>query len=165
MIPERRWPPGIVSDMGQMVGVIEKPSSIPGVVRFEANRTLTGQGHERFSSSSDAVGPRPAAELARRLFATGQVGGVHLYSNIITVNLEKGFGSDGLYDIVRELYQYWKPGMEPAVFVDEAPAATGGAEAAAAPAGGAGDSEYTRRVPAVLVERSSAALAKWKASH
>lgn len=165
MIPERRWPPGIVSDMGQMVGVIEKPSSIPGVVRFEANRTLTGQGHERFSSSSDAVGPRPAAELARRLFATGQVGGVHLYSNIITVNLEKGFGSDGLYDIVRELYQYWKPGMEPAVFVDEAPAGAGGADAAAAPAGGEGDSEYTRRVPAVLVERSSAALAKWKASH
>jgi hypothetical protein len=152
--------------MGQMVGVIEKPSSLPGIVRFESNRTLTGQGHERFTASSDAVGPRPAAELARRLFATGQVEGVHIYSNIITVNLQKGFGSDGLYDIVRELYQYWKPGMEPAVFVDEAAAEPAAGEVAggAAP-GGEGDSEYTRRVPAVLVERSRAAMAKWQAEH
>ena len=108
--------------MGQMVSVIEKRSSTPGVVRFEANRSLTGQGHERFASAADAVGPRPAAELARRLFASGQVDGVHVYANIVTVNLRRGFGSDGLDEIVRELYQYWKPGMEPAVFVEEAPA-------------------------------------------
>ncbi|MFM2073070.1 MAG: hypothetical protein RLZZ623_3334 [Actinomycetota bacterium] len=157
----------MVSPMGQMVSVIEKPSSIPGVVRFESNRTLTGQGHERFASADDAVGVRPSAELARRLFATGQVEGVHVYSNIITVNLRKGFGSDGLYDIVRELYQYWKPGMEPTVFIEEAPADSGGAAdgASVAPAGGVGDSEYTRRVPPILVERSRAALAKWRASH
>lgn len=156
--------------MGQMVNVTEKPSSIPGVVRFEANRTFTGQGHERFGSSAEAVGPRPAAELARRLFATGRVEGVHMYSNMITVNLERGFGSEGLYDIVRELYQYWKPGMEPAVFVDEAPADDSGAAVdagtdAGAAAGGGVQSEYTRRVPADLIERSRAALAKWKAEH
>lgn len=150
--------------MGQMVAVVEKPSSIPGVVRFESNRTLTGQGHERFASSDDAIGPRPAAELARRLFSTGQVEGVHVYSNIVTVNLLKGYGSDGLYDIVRELYQYWKPGMEPAVF--EAPEAAEAAPAAAVGEGGGGaQSDYERLVPALLVERSRAAMAKWKATH
>jgi hypothetical protein len=154
--------------MGQMVAVVEKPSSIRGVVRFEANRTLTGQGHEHFLSPSDAIGPRPAAVLARRLLSTGQVEGVHVYSNIITVNLLKGHGSEGLYDIVRELYQYWKPGMEPAVF--EAPEAAEAAPAAAAAADGGGEgggveTEYTRLVPAVLVERSRAAMAKWKAAH
>jgi hypothetical protein len=32
--------------MGQPVTVIEKPSSVSGVVRFETNRPLTGMGHE-----------------------------------------------------------------------------------------------------------------------
>lgn len=150
--------------MGQMVTVIEKPSTHPGVVRFEANRVLTGQGHERFSSASQAIGPRPAAELARRLFATGRVDGVSLFSNMITIDLKRGYQADGMGDIIHELYQYWKPGMEPTVFVEEAPAETGGAAAAEGGAAGGG-SEYERRVPAVLIERSRAALAKWKANH
>ena len=152
--------------MGQMVTVIEKPSTFPGVVRFEANRVLTGQGHERFTAASQAVGPRPAAELARRLFATGRVDGVSLFSNMITIDLKRGFQADGLGDIIHELYRYWKPGMEPTVFVEEAAAGGGDAAASAgadAPAGGG--SEYERRVPALLIERSRAALAKWKASH
>lgn len=164
MIPERTRPGCMVSGMGQTVSVIEKRSSIPGVVRFESNRTLTGQGHERFASSSEAIGPRPAAELARRLFATGQVDGVHMYSNIITVNLERGFGSDGLFDIVRDLYQYWKPGMEPAVFVDDAPAVEAAPAESADGSSGAEENDYTRLVPLILRDRSAAALAKWRAS-
>jgi hypothetical protein len=148
--------------MGQMVSVVEKRSSTPGIVRFEANRTLTGQGHERFTSAADAIGPRPAAELARRLFATGQVESLHVYSNVVTVSLLRGFAGEGLYDIVRELYQYWKPGLEPAVFIDETPADTG---AVVVEAGGAGPSAYEQLVPEVLRLRSSAALAKWKAAH
>ena len=154
--------------MGQMVSVVQKPSSLPGVVRFEANRSLTGSGHERFSTEADALGPRPAAVLARRLLSTGQVESVHMFSNIITVNLLKGYAGDGLGDIVRELFQYWKPGMEPSY---EEPAAVEGAAPAAAvdggggDAGGAGDSAYTRLVPALLIERSRAALEKWKATH
>lgn len=156
--------------MGQLVSVVEKPSRIAGIVRFEANRTLTGQGHERFGSADEAVGPRPAAELARRLFATGQVEGVHVYSNIITVNLNKGFAADGLFGVVRDLYQYWRPGMEPAVFEEVAPeevaASSGGGDAGGGGGGGGGDqSDYTRLVPAVLVERSRAALAKWRAAN
>jgi hypothetical protein len=152
--------------MGQMVTVIEKPSTFPGVVRFEANRVLTGQGHERFTAAAQAVGPRPAAELARRLFATGRVDGVSLFSNMITIDLKRGFQADGLGDIIHELYRYWQPGMEPTVFVDEAAADGGDAAVPAgadAPAGGG--SEYERRVPALLIERSRAALAKWQASH
>ena len=79
--------------MGQLVAVTEKPSSTPGVVRFEINRTLSGQGHERFRSVLDAHGNTPSDELARRLFGTGQVAGVHVYANIITVDLEKGYDS------------------------------------------------------------------------
>jgi hypothetical protein len=36
--------------MGQQVAVVEKPSPRPGVLRFETNRSLTGMGHERFTS-------------------------------------------------------------------------------------------------------------------
>ncbi len=150
--------------MGQLVGVIEKKSSIPGLVRFEANRNLTGSGHEQFSSVAEAVGQRPSAELARRLFGTGQVAGVHLYMNVITVDLLKGFNADGLADVVRDLYQYWKPGMVPPVFAEPA------AEEAAPAAVGGGDagpvlSAAAQRIPPVLLERSRAALAKWKATH
>src|SRR3954468_2833704 len=117
--------------MGQLVAVVEKPSSVPGVVRYEANRTLTGQGHEVFHSAADAIGPRPAAELARRLLASGQAESVHIYSNIVTVNLLRGYTGAGLNDVLRDLYQYWKPGMVPQTF--DAPADEPAA-AAAAPA-------------------------------
>ena len=121
--------------MGQPVVVVEKPSRRPGVVRFEANRSLSGMGHEayRFGDSSAHVtsSPTPSAELARRLFATGRVAGVHVYQNVITVDLAKGFDSDGLGDVVRDLYQYWKPGMTPPAFEDLVP------EEAAAPAASA----------------------------
>jgi len=153
--------------MGQPVAVVEKPSSIRGVVRFEANRSLTGQGHERFTSAAEAVGQRPAAELARRMFATGSVENVHVYSNVVTVHLLSGHTSDGLQGIVRDLYQYWRPGMEPPAFAEPEPDAGGGdaAPAAAGAEGGGGQSDYERRIPAVLVERSRAALAKWRATH
>ena len=154
--------------MGQPVAVVQKASTIPGVVRFEANRSLTGQGHERFASSNQAVGPRPAAELARRLFATDRVENVHVYSNVVTVHLLRGYDAAGLQGIVRDLYQYWRPGMEPPAFAEpepEAEASGGDAAPAAAGGGGGGQSDYERRIPPVLVERSRAALAKWRATH
>jgi hypothetical protein len=153
--------------MGQLVGVVEKKSSIPGLVRYELNRNLTGSGHERFSSATEAVGPRPSAELARRLFDTGHVAGVHLYMNMITVDLQKGFTSDGLLDVVRDLYQYWTPGRPVPTIEDlvppEEPAAAGGAPAAAGD--GPALTGDAAKIPPALLERSRAALAKWKASH
>ncbi|MEI7547613.1 MAG: hypothetical protein WCK21_06095, partial [Actinomycetota bacterium] len=76
--------------MGQLIAVVEKPSPNAGVRRFEANRNLTGMGHEVFTSVADAVGPRPAALLARRLLATGEVSGVRIFGNMITVQLADG---------------------------------------------------------------------------
>ena len=151
--------------MGQLVGVVEKPSTTPGVVRFELNRSLSGMGHERFASVDDAIGTKPSPALARLLFATGKVTGVHVYGNIVTVDVAKGFDSSGLGDIVREMYQHWKPGVVPPAFEDLQPE-----EPAAAPSGdgGGGDSELSeaaKRVPPHLLERSRAARAKWKAAN
>jgi hypothetical protein len=152
--------------MGQPVAVIVKHSPTPGMVRFEANRNLTGMGHETFRTAADAVGPRPAASLARTLLATGQVQQVHMFGNIVTVDLLKGFTADGLADVVRDMYQYWKPGMVPPAFVEPAPEEGAAAATGAAPdAVGAGGSAYEQRIPANLRERSAAALAKWQANH
>lgn len=150
--------------MGQPVVVVEKPGSVPGLVRFEANRTLTGQGHEHFGSASEALGPRPAAELARRLFATGKVESVHMFSNVITVDLNKGYDASGLETVIRDLYQYWRPGMEPPAFEDVAVEQAEPAEGAAAVSSDdPALSEAAKRVPAHLLERSRAARERWKA--
>ena len=66
--------------MGQPITVVEKPSSKPGIARFETNRSLTGMGHERYRSADDVLADRPVDELARRLFATGGVRTVHASS-------------------------------------------------------------------------------------
>jgi hypothetical protein len=151
--------------MGQLVAVTEKPSATRGVVRFEINRSLSGMGHERFSSAADAWGNTPSDELARRLFATGQVRAVHVYGNIITVDLVDGHDAGGLADILRDLYQYWKPGVEPPSFEDLQPD-----EPEAAPSGGGGDggggaelSEAAKRVPAHLLERGRQGRERWNA--
>ena len=149
--------------MGQQVAVTERPSPRPGVLRFETNRSLTGMGHEHFTSMSDAVGPRPAAALARQLLSTGKVDSVYIYGNIVSVDITRGFNAEGLGDVVRNMYQYWKPGMEMPTFdapAEEVPATT----AAGDSGGGAVESAYEKLVPQSLRERSAAALAKWQAS-
>ena len=102
-----------LSRVGQPVDVKQTVAGAPGRIRFELNRTLTGQGHERFTSAAQAIGPRPAAELARRLFTSGVVTGVHLFANIVTVDLVPGSRDGDLAQIVTDLHQYWKPGMKP----------------------------------------------------
>ena len=154
--------------MGQMVGVVERKSTMPGVVRFELNRSLSGMGHERFASVVDAIGPTPSASLARQLFATGKVDSVHVYRNIVTVDVAKGYDSAGLADIVREMYRYWKPGVEPPVFEEQPAEEASAAPAAAAGGGDGGEAQLSaaaQKVPAHLLERSRAALARWKAAN
>ena len=149
--------------MGQQVAVTERPSPRPGVVRFETNRSLTGMGHERFTSMDDAIGPRPAAALARQLLSTGKVDSVYMYGNIVTVDVSKGFTADGLGDVVRNMYQYWKPGVEIPTFDAPAPEEAPPAAADGDSGGGAVESAYTRLEPQNLRERSAAALAKAQA--
>ena len=152
--------------MGQPVVVVEKSSRRPGVVRFEANRSLSGMGHESFASSDASAhlsaSPTPSAELARRLFATGRVAAVHVYQNMITVDLEKGFDSSGLVDVVRDLYQYWKPGMEPPSFEDLVPAEETSTVASVDAGGDPKLAEALKKVPAHLLERSRAARQRLK---
>ena len=149
--------------MGQLVGVTEKATNQPGTLRFELNRTLSGQGHERFSTVEEARGNRPSAVLARRLIDHGGVDAVHVFSNIVTVELSRGSTGEGLTDIVSNLYQYWLPGVEPPSFEDLQP------EEAAAPAstgdGGEELSAAAQRVPAHLLERSKAAKERWAAKN
>ena len=149
--------------MGQQVAVTERPSPRPGVMRFETNRSLTGMGHEHFTSMADAIGPRPAAALARQLLSTGRVDSVYIYGNIVTVDVRKGFTSDGLGDVVRNMYQYWKPGVEIPTFDAPAPEPEAAAATGGDSGGGAVESAYTRLVPQSLRERSAAALAKAQA--
>lgn len=130
------------------------------MVRFEANRSFTGQGHERFSSVDQAKGSRPAAVVAQRMFATGKVSAVHVYGNVITVELSRGAGAQGLEQVVRDLYQYWKPGMEPPAFEDLVVEEEASAVAPTASGDGPALSEAAKRVPAHLFERSRAARAR-----
>lgn len=101
--------------MGQPIVVTEKPAARPGVLRFEANRSLTGMGHERYAATAPVLGDRPPDELARRLFARGGVDSVHVYSNVITVVLARGGKAEGIKEIVEGLYTYYREGVTPAI--------------------------------------------------
>ena len=135
------------------------------MLRFETNRSLTGMGHEQFTSMSDAVGPRPAAALARQLLSTGKVDSVYMYGNIISVDISKGSTADGLGDVVRNMYQYWKPGMEMPTFDAPAEEAARGSRRRRQRWRSRRVGSTTQLVPQSLRERSAAALAKWQASH
>jgi len=95
--------------MGQPINVVEKPSRTPGVARFETNRSLTGMGHERYASVDDILADRAVDELARRLFDSGKVRGVHVNGSVITVELVDGDSGEGLLDVIRGLYIHYPP--------------------------------------------------------
>lgn len=95
--------------MGQPITVVEKPSSTPGVARFETNRSLTGMGHERYASVDDILDDRPVDELARRLFDSGGVTDVHANGSMVTVHLTEGWTGEKLLDVIRGLYIYYPP--------------------------------------------------------
>lgn len=98
--------------MGQPVTVIERPSSRPGVVRFEINRSLTGMGHEYYDGPPPETSDRPPDELARRLFASGSIDGMHVNSNVITLDMSKGSDTAGLREIIENLFIHYRPGIE-----------------------------------------------------
>ena len=148
--------------VGQPVDVKQTTAGVAGRIRFELNRTLTGQGHEKFTSVSQAIGPRPAAELARRLFNSGAVLGVHLFANIVTVDLVPGSRDSDLAQIVTDLHQYWKPGMKPPT-IEELMAQVAAPVVEAAPSADGSTPELSaaeKLVPAHLLERSRAARSK-----
>ena len=101
--------------MGQPITVIQKPTSTPGVLRFEINRSLTGMGHERYHSIADSQGDRPPDRIARMLFERGGVDSVHIYSNEITVHLADGGSGDGMADLIENLFIHYREGVTPSL--------------------------------------------------
>ena len=101
--------------MGQPIVVVQKSSSTKGVLRFEINRSLTGMGHEHYPSADAAGGDRPPDVLARRLFERGDVDAVHVYSNMITVELANGKTGEGMRELVEQLFIHYRDGVQPSV--------------------------------------------------
>jgi hypothetical protein len=97
--------------VGQPVTVIEKSSGMPGVIRYETNRVLSGMGHERYTPDRPVEGNRPPDVLARRIFERGGVAGVHVNGNVVTVQLSTGEGA-GIKEIIEDLYTFYRPGVE-----------------------------------------------------
>jgi hypothetical protein len=123
--------------MGQPVTVVEQASQRSGVVRFSTNRVLSGMAHESFRSTPDPLADRPVDELARRLFDTGKVQGLHMNGNVITVELADGDAS-GLRDLIEDLFTYYRPGVRVPT-----PADFGGDDDAAADDSAAADAAAT----------------------
>ncbi len=101
--------------MGQPIVVVQKPSSTKGVLRFEINRSLTGMGHEAYANAAAAAGDRPPDVLARRLFEHGGVDAVHVFSNMITVELSAGESGAGMRELVEELFIHYREGVQPSI--------------------------------------------------
>lgn len=97
--------------MGQPVTVIEKQSS-SGVVRYEINRSITGMGHEHYRSLADTSGDRPSDNVARMLLEQGGVEGVHVNSNVITVDVAKGADTSTFKGLIEEMFTFYRPGVE-----------------------------------------------------
>lgn len=106
--------------MGQPVSVIEKHSKATGVVRYELNRVLTGTGHERYRPGDVIVGDRPPDVLARRLLERGGIDGVHINGSVVTVDVTKGHDTEGIKEIIEDLYTYYRPGVEVPSFPEPA---------------------------------------------
>lgn len=98
--------------MGQPVTVIEKPSGMPGVVRFEINRSITGMGIERYPSPDSVIEDRPPDVAARTLFEHGGVQSITINSNVITVELQPGASTAGMKELLEELFIYYREGVE-----------------------------------------------------
>jgi len=103
--------------MGQPVRVVDKRVlTAPDVVRYEVDRSLTGSGHEAYFGAADAISERPPDQLARRLFDTGFVTKVHVFSNLITVTLKHdstGQDVESMQALIEELFIHYTPGVEP----------------------------------------------------
>ena len=102
--------------MGQPVTVVQKSTSRPDVVRFEINRSITGMDPHRYAAGEEVEGDAPPDEVARRLLAHAGVEGVHVYSNVITVDLGAGVvPPEGLVEEIEGLFTYYREGVEVAV--------------------------------------------------
>ncbi|MGN6694665.1 MAG: hypothetical protein ACTHN0_10860 [Aquihabitans sp.] len=148
--------------MGQSIVVNEKPSSNPGVIRFETNRALTGMDHERYLAGQEIWGERPPDELARRLLQKPSVAGVQINGNMVTVDLNKGFDSTGLLEVIENLYRFYPDAPEGAEAAAEPVAEDAAPEAQAdpEPAAPVDEPAAAEEAPAAEPEAASQAAAE-----
>lgn len=103
--------------MGQPVRVMSRRPDGEHRVRFELDRSLTGMGHETYTSAACAHGERPIDQLAARLFEIDVVSAVHAFSNIVTITLRPDDGGDRLVDAlqgaIEGLFVHYRPGVQP----------------------------------------------------
>ena len=104
--------------MGLAINVKEYPTHKPSVVRFELDRGLSGMAHERYASLSDVSFDRPPDRLAKALFERGGVKHVHIYGNEVTVTLEAGANTNGIADLIQNLFIHYREGVTPSIIVD-----------------------------------------------
>jgi hypothetical protein len=99
--------------MGQPVTVVQKSTSRPDVVRFEINRSITGMDPHRYAAGDEIQGDAPPDRVAKRLFAHPGVDAVHVYSNVITVDLGDGVvPAEQLRSDIESLFIYYGEGVE-----------------------------------------------------
>ena len=101
--------------MGLAINVTEHTTPVAGVVRFEADRTLTGMAHERYNSIDDVIFDRWTDRLARQIFERGGVNHVHIYGNEVTVALAPGANTLGIPELIRNLYIHYREGVLPSI--------------------------------------------------
>tara|TARA_B100001013_G_C24499436_1_gene398570 strand:+ start:280 stop:486 length:207 start_codon:yes stop_codon:yes gene_type:complete len=66
-------------------------------------------GHRYYRSASDAVSAEdPADVLAARLFERGGIDYLHVHGNVATVDLAKGYTSEGIVDVIVGLFAHYK---------------------------------------------------------
>jgi hypothetical protein len=126
--------------MGKSVQIVTFARPRAGFVRIEIDRSLSGTGHESYESAPNEESDRPTDVLAKRLFETGLVKRVHIFSNVITITeagsgvdsreVEPATGSDAratmeeseehvsekddtLRTVVEQLFVHYRPGILP----------------------------------------------------
>jgi hypothetical protein len=69
-------------------------------------------GHEVYRAAPSPGANRPPDVLARRLFERGGIETVHINGSVITIELASA-STEGIREIVENLYTYYVPGVEP----------------------------------------------------
>ena len=68
-----------------------------------------GMGHRYYHGAEDALSDEdPADVLASRLFARGGIDYLHVHGNVATVDLSKGYTSEGIVDIIAGLFAHYE---------------------------------------------------------
>jgi hypothetical protein len=101
--------------MGMIISVSEKRTARHDIVRFETNRALTGMDHERYQADVEVEGDRPPDVAARALFEHGGVKSVHVHGNQINVELVPGGSTEGMAEVISNLFTHYRPGVVPSM--------------------------------------------------